>query len=400
MSFDIAKNRSDELSKMALDFYNFKQTYLEHKTSSIVKNRLMSFFNATVNDWNDWHWQMKHRINSPEQLQKLFDVTDEEILKIEKVHLYYRFAITPYYLSLIRMFNNSDPIYLQCVPQEQELVPMGESDPSNEQGNNPVGLIVRRYPDRVILNLINCCATFCRHCQRRRNIGLVDKCESYDKIQESINFIAKHREIRDVLITGGDPLTLEDELIEKILCEIRNIKTVEIIRIGTRTPVTLPQRITSKLTNMLKKYSPIFVNTQFNHPNELTVESITACEMLAKSGIMLGNESVFLKGVNVDYYTLQLLNQLLLQSYVRPYYLFHPKKIIGTQHFSLPIKRGLEIYSKLRGNTSGLAIPTYVYSAPNGLGKIALSQELLKGMDENGNFKLKTWENKEIRVED
>lgn len=202
------------------------------------------------------------------------------------------------------------------------------------------------------------------------------------------------------MITGGDPLTLEDELIEKILCEIRNIKTVEIIRIGTRTPVTLPQRITSKLTNMLKKYSPIFVNTQFNHPNELTVESITACEMLAKSGIMLGNQSVFFKGVNVDYYTLQLLNQLLLQSYVRPYYLFHPKKIIGTQHFSLPIKRGLEIYSKLRGNTSGLAIPTYVYSAPNGLGKIALSQELLKGMDENGNFKLKTWENKEIRVED
>ena len=398
MSNSISQNRSDELTKLALNFYDYKKNYKIKTASSNQKEIIMKLLNATSSDWNDWHWQLKNRINSPEQLKRIFNLSEIETEEIRKVNSKYRFSITPYYLSLIRSFEDTDPIYLQSIPQDKELLGIGELDPTNENGTNPVGIIIRRYPDRVILNLTNCCATFCRHCQRRRNIGKIDKCASNQDIKDSIEYIKNHPEIRDVLITGGDPLTLEDEFIDQILYQIRNIKTVEIIRIGTRMPVTLPQRITVNLINILKKYSPVFVNTQFNHPNEITSESIAACETLSKNGIILGNQMVFLKGINDDYYTLQLLNQFLLKSYVRPYYIFHPKNVIGTHHFSISIERGLEIYEKLRGNTSGLAIPTYVYSASNGLGKISLSSDILKNVDSNNNYILKTWENKEIKV--
>lgn len=398
MSNSISQNRSDELTKLALNFYDYKKNYKIKTASSNQKEIIMKLLNATSSDWNDWHWQLKNRINSPEQLKRIFNLSEIEAEEIRKVNSKYRFSITPYYLSLIRSFEDTDPIYLQSIPQDKELLGIGELDPTNENGTNPVGVIIRRYPDRVILNLTNCCATFCRHCQRRRNIGKIDKCASNQDIKDSIEYIKNHPEIRDVLITGGDPLTLEDEFIDQILYQIRNIKTVEIIRIGTRMPVTLPQRITVNLINILKKYSPVFVNTQFNHPNEITSESIAACETLSKNGIILGNQMVFLKGINDDYYTLQLLNQFLLKSYVRPYYIFHPKNVIGTHHFSISIERGLEIYEKLRGNTSGLAIPTYVYSASNGLGKISLSSDILKNVDSNNNYILKTWENKEINV--
>lgn len=398
MSNSISQNRSDELTKLALNFYDYKKNYKIKTASSNQKEIIMKLLNATSSDWNDWHWQLKNRINSPEQLKRIFNLSEIETEEIRKVNFKYRFSITPYYLSLIRSFEDTDPIYLQSIPQDKELLGIGELDPTNENGTNPVGIIIRRYPERVILNLTNCCATFCRHCQRRRNIGKIDKCASNQDIKDSIEYIKNHPEIRDVLITGGDPLTLEDEFIDQILYQIRNIKTVEIIRIGTRMPVTLPQRITVNLINILKKYSPVFVNTQFNHPNEITSESIAACETLSKNGIILGNQMVFLKGINDDYYTLQLLNQFLLKSYVRPYYIFHPKNVIGTHHFSISIERGLEIYEKLRGNTSGLAIPTYVYSASNGLGKISLSSDILKNVDSNNNYILKTWENKEIKV--
>lgn len=398
MSNNISQNRSDELTKLALNFYDYKKNYKIKTASSKQKEIIMKLLNATSSDWNDWHWQLKNRINSPEQLKQIFNLSENKTEKIRKVNSKYRFSITPYYLSLIRSFEDTDPIYLQSIPQDKELLGIGELDPTNENETNPVGVIIRRYPDRVILNLTNCCATFCRHCQRRRNIGKIDKCASNQDIKDSIEYIKNHPEIRDVLITGGDPLTLEDEFIDQILYQIRNIKTVEIIRIGTRMPVTLPQRITVNLINILKKYSPVFVNTQFNHPNEITSESIAACETLSKNGIILGNQMVFLKGINDDYYTLQLLNQFLLKSYVRPYYIFHPKNVIGTHHFSISIERGLEIYEKLRGNTSGLAIPTYIYSASNGLGKISLSSDALKNVDSNNNYILKTWENKEIKV--
>lgn len=266
----------------------------------------------------------------------------------------------------------------------------------NELNNNPAGAITRRYPDRVIINVTNNCAAFCRHCQRRRNIGEKDIDKSENCLKESFEYIKKHSEIRDVLITGGDPLTLSDSSIENILNKIRSIKTVEIIRIGTRIPVTLPQRITDELVSILKKYSPVYINTQFNHPLEITKESSRACLALAENGIVLGNQMVFLKNVNTDYYTLQLLNQLLLKIKIRPYYIFHPKDVIGTKHFSISIAEGIRLFEQLRGNTSGLAIPTYIYNAEQGLGKIVLNRDILKNVDSDGNVVLETWEGNKI----
>ena len=396
--------RSVELTDKAQDFLKFKLGYfnsLESKKSVCPKEKLLNYFKASDYDWNNWEWQIKNRITQAEQLKNLVNITEGEFNSIVKVSQKYRWAITPYYLSQIRTFDSNDPIYLQSIPQIMELYGDGQLDPMNEAHTNPVGIITRRYPDRVILNVTNCCASFCRHCQRRRNIGEFDSCASASKIDTSLTYIEEHPEIRDVLITGGDPLTLSDNSLESLLRKIRAIKTVEIVRIGTRTLVTLPQRITDGLIAILKKYRPIYINTQFNHPQEITEDTIRACLNLSNNGIVLGNQMVFLKGINDNSNVLQLLNQLLLKQAVRPYYIFHPKDIIGTKHFSISIKDGLEIYNKLRGNTSGLAIPTYVFNAPQGLGKIPLSTLLLQDMEEEGKneISLKTWENKTVNVD-
>lgn len=391
-------NRSNELTSKAESFFQFKNSYFrknDHLQSKLV---LQNYFNIGDNQWNDWQWQLKNRINSIEQLNNIFHLPTHQYTQITEVSKRFRFAITPYYLSLINNFNNTDPIYLQSIPQYQELSSNGKTDPMDEINTNPAGAITRRYPDRVIINVTNCCATFCRHCQRRRNIGDTDKCTSSSALLESYNYIKQHPEIRDVLITGGDPLTLPDKVINDILEMIRSINTVEIIRIGTRIPVTMPQRITDDLLHILKKYEPIYMNTQFNHPAEITSASSNACLSLVNNGIVMGNQMVFLKNVNNDSNTLQLLNQMLLEIKVRPYYIFHPKNVIGTSHFSISIAEGIKIYEQLRGNTSGLAIPTYIYNAEHGLGKMTLNKEILKLMDQEGFSILETWEGNKIKV--
>lgn len=387
--------RSGILTDKALSFLSFKREFLE-KSKYFQSNKVRNYFNVSDNDWNSWKWQLRNQIKTAEKLNEIFDITQHEFEQLVKVSEKFRFAITPYYLSLIQNFNKSDPIYLQCIPQIDELYYGGKIDPMNESNNNPAGTITRRYPDRVILNVTNSCAAFCRHCQRRRNIGEKDIYINEASLEESFEYIKCHPEIRDVLITGGDPLTLSDSCIENILIKIRSIETVEIIRIGTRMPVTLPQRITSKLITILKKYSPIYMNTQFNHPLEITEESSKACLDLAENGIVLGNQMVFLKNINTDYYTLQLLNQLLLKIKVRPYYIFHPKDVIGTKHFSISIAEGIRLYEQLRGNTSGLAIPTYILNAEQGLGKIALNKDILKNVNRDENVLLETWEGNKI----
>lgn len=387
--------RSDILTDRALPFLTFKNGFIEKK-ENFKSNKTRNYFQVPDNDWNNWKWQLQNQIKTAEKLKEIFDITQDEFEQLIKVSKKYRFAITPYYLSLIQKFKPSDPIYLQCIPQIDELNNVGKIDPMNESWNNPAGAITRRYPDRVILNVTNSCATFCRHCQRRRNIGEKDIYVSEVCLEESFEYIRNHPEIRDVLITGGDPLTLSDSYIENILIKLRNIKTIEIIRIGTRIPVTLPQRITTELITVLKRYSPIYMNMQFNHPLEITPESSKACLDLAESGIVLGNQMVFLKNVNTDYYTLQLLNQLLLKIKIRSYYIFHPKDVIGTKHFSISIEEGIHIYEKLRGNTSGLAIPTYILNAEHGLGKIALNKDILKHVNSDGTVILETWEGNKI----
>ena len=403
MIIENSKHRSDELTNKAQNFLKFKLEYFDslyQKERVCPKEKLLDYFKVGEDKWNDWEWQLKNRITKAEQLKCLVNATEDELYNIKKVSQKFRWAITPYYLSQIRTFDVNDPIYLQSIPQIIELDGDGQLDPMNEANTNPVGIITRRYPDRVILNVTNCCASFCRHCQRRRNIGEFDFCASESEIDKSLTYIEEHPEIRDVLITGGDPLTLSDDSLESLLRKIRAIKTVEIVRIGTRTLVTLPQRITDGLIAVLKKYIPIYINTQFNHPQEITEETIRACLNLSNNGIVLGNQMVFLKGINDNSNVLQLLNQLLLKQSVRPYYIFHPKDIVGTKHFSISIKNGLEIYNKLRGNTSGLAIPTYVFNASQGLGKIPLSTFLLEDVEEEKNkVSLKTWEHKTINVD-
>lgn len=387
--------RSDALTDKALSFLEFKKKFFE-KNKYLKSNKIRDCFNVSDSDWNNWKWQLQNQIKTVEKLKEIFNITQYEFEQLVEINNKFRFAITPYYLSLIRDFKPSDPIYLQCIPQIDELNNSGKIDPMNESNNNPAGAITRRYPDRVILNVTNSCAAFCRHCQRRRNIGEKDIHTNESCLEESYEYIKNHPEIRDVLITGGDPLTLSDSYIENILMKLRSIETVEIIRIGTRIPVTLPQRITNELITILKKYGPLYLNTQFNHPLEITPESSKACLNLAGNGIVLGNQMVFLKNVNTDYYTLQLLNQLLLKIKVRPYYIFHPKDIIGTKHFSISIEEGIRIYEQLRGNTSGLAIPTYILNAEQGLGKIALNRNILKRVNSDGTVILETWEGNKI----
>lgn len=239
----------------------------------------------------------------------------------------------------------------------------------DEDGWTPEELITRRYPDRLIIKVTNICGMYCRFCQRRRLIGEHDTHEPEEKLEKAIDYVRRNKEIRDVLITGGDAFMLSDATMEWMLKELRSIEHVEIIRFGTRTPVTLPQRITDNLVDILKKYHPIYVNTHFNNPREITEEAKAACEKLANAGIPLGNQMVLLNGVNNDKYVVRKLNQALLTVRVKPYYIFHPKTVKGTFHFWVRVEEGLEIMESLRGRTSGMAIPTYIVNGPKGLGK-------------------------------
>ncbi len=400
---EISLKRAGELHEEIKDFLTFKNEYLMDMSmrrdvmSKQHKKDLLSFFGATEADWDDWHWQLKNRISSADILKHFIHLSDEQVNLLNEVSLKYRWATTPYYLSLMDYEDLSYPIDRMAIPSKEELNESGELDPMCEEYTNPAPCITRRYPNRLIINVTSSCAMFCRHCQRRRRIGEIDRIEPTERIREAIEYIKRTPEIRDVLITGGDPLMLPDEVLESVISGVRAIEHVEIIRIGTRLPVTMPQRITPELTEMLKKYHPLFINTQFNHPGEITKEAAKACTMLADAGIPLGNQMVFLKGINNDKYIVQLLNEQLLKVRVRPYYIFHPKQVKGTGHFSITVEEGLAIMKYLRGHTSGLAIPQYILNAPGGLGKIPLLPKYIEEMDES-HVVLKTWEEKEVEI--
>lgn len=362
-----------------------------------AKEKIIRLLGANNQLWEQWEWQIENQITSLDLLKLLINFSMQEIEEISSVSKKYRWSITPYYAALINATKRSDPIRKMCVPSIEELIDNGMKDPTAEEYSNPVGGIIRRYPDRVIMNITNSCAGFCRHCQRKRNFGETDSMLSNNAIDQSIEYIKNNTEIRDVLITGGDPLTLNNNEIEKIISRIRAIKHIEIIRIGTRTLVTMPQRINEELVSILKKYHPIFINTQFNHPREITPESQKACCMLRNAGIVLGNQMVLLKGINDDKYTVRLLNQELLKIGVKPYYIFHAKDVTGTKHFQSTIANGIEILEYLQGNTSGLAIPRFIVSAPEGKGKIPLQPNYI--LEETLNsIILKTWENDIVSI--
>lgn len=383
----VPNNRFELLKNEILDYETAKNSILtgveDYERIMYRKKRILEYLNADEKDYQDYRWQMKNRFTGAKGLAELIQLPDEEICHVNKVAEKYRFAVSPYYLSLIDPENHDCPIRKQSIPSAAELNDQGELDPMDEKGHAIQEIITRRYPDRLIIKVTNVCGMFCWFCQRRRMIGEFDKVVPRQKIQKAIDYIAENKELRDVLITGGDAFMVSDEMLGWMLGELRKIKHVEIIRLGTRTPVTLPQRVTKELVNILKKYHPIFVNTQFNHPMEVTPEAKQACEMLADAGIPLGNQMVLLDGVNNNKFVVRKLNQALLKIRVKPYYIFHPKKIKGTSHFWVKIEDGLEIMESLRGRTSGLAIPTYIINGPKGMGKTPILPNYLMYLGKN-----------------
>ncbi|WP_224982066.1 KamA family radical SAM protein [Geomonas agri] len=314
-----------------------------------------------------WEHSLKKCITSPEELAGLFHAQGDDLAQVVRR---YPMRITPYYLGLIR--EPGDPIWRQCVPDPAELLDLTQSpDPLDEERLSPVPGLIHRYPDRVVFLVSTACAVYCRFCMRKRGVG----CQGMSPapVDEAVAYIASQPQIRDVILSGGDPLLLSDDRLDQILAALRRIPHVEIIRIGTRVPVTLPERVTAKLARMLKRHQPLYVNTHFNHPSEITEESARACARLADAGIQLGNQSVLLKGVNDDPQVMRELMQRLLAIRVRPYYIHQMDLVQGTAHFRTRVADGITVVAALRGHTSGLAVPHYVIDLPGGKGKVEVA---------------------------
>ncbi|MBG0763981.1 MAG: lysine 2,3-aminomutase [Tissierellales bacterium] len=322
-------------------------------------------------EWNDWKWQVRNRINTVDQLKDIINLTEKEEEDISKVLDKFRMGITPYYAAQMDKEDHTCPIRMQAVPTiaETHIGAADMTDPLHEDEDSPVEGLTHRYPDRVLFLVTDQCSMYCRHCTRRRFAGQQDKAVSTDKIDKQIEYIRNTPEVRDVLLSGGDALLISDEKLEYIIKKLREIPHVEIIRIGSRTPVVCPQRITDDLVNMLKKYHPIWLNTHFNHPKEITPESTEAIAKLADAGIPLGNQSVLLRGINDCVHVMKDLVQQLVKIRVRPYYIYQCDLSLGIEHFRTTVGKGIEIMEGLRGHTSGYAVPTFVVDAPGGGGK-------------------------------
>jgi lysine 2,3-aminomutase len=331
--------------------------------------------------WSDWKWQQKNRVQTVADVAKLFGMDEFSVAKLEQVRDLYRTAITPYYLCLIDFDDPDDPLRRQSVPAIDELLNPGELvlDPLDEEGDSPVTGIVHRYPDRCLFLVTSYCPLYCRYCTRKRKWIDEGGTTGTRNIDRMIDYVASHPEIRDVIVSGGDPLSMSTRFLEKILAGLRAIPHVEIIRFGSRVPVFLPQRIDKELTDLIEKYHPIWINTHFNHPNEITPESAAACDRLIRAGVPVNNQSVLLKGVNNCPYVMRDLMQGLMKIRVRPYYLYLCDQVVGAEHFRTSVGEGIEIMEFLRGHTSGLAVPQFVLDAPGGGGKVPLMPNYVIG---------------------
>lgn len=337
-----------------------------------VSRRKELFPGVGDEQWNDWKWQVKNRVETVDQLKKYFTLSPTEEEGMRKALRKLRMAITPYYLSLIDPIDPYDPIWRQAVPTALETFKaQGDlDDPLHEDSDSPVPGLTHRYPDRVLFLITDQCSMYCRHCTRRRFAGQHDCAVPMERIDRCIDYVARTPQVRDVLLSGGDALLVSDDTLEYIISRLRAIPHVEIIRLGSRTPVVCPQRVTPELCAMLKKYHPIWLNTHFNHPNEITDESAGACARLADAGIPLGNQTVLLRGVNDCTHVMKRLMHGLVKMRVRPYYIYQCDLSMGIEHFRTPVSKGIEIMENLRGHTSGYAVPTFVVDAPGGGGKI------------------------------
>jgi lysine 2,3-aminomutase len=374
------------------------KTSLSRRSSEFLRQY---FPEASERDWNNWHWQLRNSVTTIQQLSKFLDLSVNEIRPAQAINDTLPIRITPYYLSLLDKYKADQPLRKSVVPVFDEfLVSRGEaSDPLSEAHHSPVPNIVHRYPDRVLFLVTGFCSTYCRYCTRSHMVAK-DKCHIGLKAWEpGLQYIRQNPIIRDVLISGGDPLAMNDLNIEYLLSRLRAIEHVEIIRIGTKVPVVLPQRINRSLVNILKKYHPLYMSIHFTHPDEITPEVKEACEKLANAGIPLGSQTVLLKGINDNVPVMKQLMHGLLKIRVRPYYLYQCDPILGSAHFRTPIDKGLEIIRGLRGHTSGYAVPQYVVDAPGGGGKIPLLPDYFQGR-EDGYVLLKNYEDKIFKYPD
>lgn len=393
-----ALERASELKENIDDYLEAKGKIetgfsLEYKYQK-NKELIMELLDAREEDWQDWHWQVENRISDEEKLSKIINLSDEEKNEISRVGSRYRWSVSPYYLSLMDRDDPECPIRKQSVPSILEYTDnFGYDDPMGEELNSPARGITRRYPDRLIINVTNQCAMYCRHCQRRRNIGEKDVPTSREVLEEALEYVRNNKELRDILLTGGDAFMLSNEEIDWILTELDKIPHVEIKRLGTRTLVTMPMRVDDGLCKILEKHSPVYVNSHFNHPKEVTRPVQEACLKLTRAGVPLGNQAVLLKDINNDPHVMKKLNHELLKVLIKPYYLFHAKRVKGTSHFRTPVEDGIEIMEKLRGYTSGMAIPTYIINAPKGYGKTPMLPEYLVSISSD-NLTIRNWEKK------
>lgn len=373
----------------------------------VVSNRAREFKkqffqDATLSQWNDWRWQLSNRIVTLEQLRRILRLSDVEkqalLAKGSSVPL----AITPYYASLLDPEDWSHPLRRTVVPTPEEyLTSPGESqDPLDEQGDTKAPGIVHRYPDRVLFLVTDFCSTYCRYCTRSRMVGRRGEASfTKDQWERALEYIRKNDSIRDVLLSGGDAMTLPDEALHFLLKRLREIPHVEFLRIGTKVPVVLPQRITPSLVKILKKFHPLWISIHFTHPDEITPETAQACERLADAGVPLGSQTVLLKGINDDLGTMKKLFHGLLRIRVRPYYLYQCDPILGSAHFRTPVSKGLEIIEGLRGHTSGYAVPHFVIDAPGGGGKVPLLPNYVMGR-QGDHLLIRNYEGKVYRYPD
>jgi lysine 2,3-aminomutase len=360
-----------------------------HREGSVIpavkaSRRAPAFRDVPVAQWNDWRWQLGHRLNKAEELAQVFPLSDSERAALAQGGLF-RVEVTPYFASLIRPEDPADPIRRQVIPTATELEPFTAmmEDSLAEDRHSPVPGLVHRYPDRVLMLVTTQCASYCRYCTRSRIVGDPSEQFSSAEYEEQLDYIRRTPQIRDVLLSGGDPLTLAPKVLENLIASLRGIEHVEIIRIGSRVPVFMPMRVDEALCEMLEKYHPIWLNIHVNHPNEITPELAAATDKLSRAGIPLGNQSVLLAGVNDCVHIQRRLVQELLRIRVRPYYLYQCDLVEGAGHFRTPVAKGIEIVEGLRGHTSGFAVPTFVIDAPGGGGKIPLGPNYLLSMSDH-----------------
>jgi lysine 2,3-aminomutase len=377
LPYTIARSRRPVIQK---DYYSPR--ILLSSRASLFRKRFSP--EATLADWNDWRWQLRNRITDIDTLSRFLVLSEDEQIKGVESTKKLPMAITPYYTSLLDRENPLQPLRRMVVPVKAEYnySPGEANDPLGEEHDSPVPGLVHRYPDRVLFLVTDFCFSYCRYCTRSRLVGSGDKSLfNLAQWEKAITYIETSPAVRDVLLSGGDPLTLPDERLEWLLSRLRQIRHVEFLRIGTKAPVVLPQRITPALARMLRRYHPLWMSIHFTHPDELTPEVNRACERLADAGIPLGSQTVLLGGINDRLETMKKLVHGLLKIRVRPYYLYQCDPIVGSAHFKTPVKKGLELIEGLRGHTTGYAVPTYVIDAPGGGGKIPLFPKSLVGRD-------------------